>query len=309
MLDIKTAQALNKVTTVGKLLELTIKDDGKTKDDRPYARGNLVIRVEQTYGPNRTTEVSEIPFSFLAMKYKKDGDLNPAFKNVMELKSYRTAQDHGIENADRIKITSGDLQENMFVPRGGSNLVNGWQLRSSFYAKATTNDADCATFSNDIYILGMKRETDKEGDETGRLVVRGAIVQYGGRVDVVDFFVEDPSCVEYIDRNWNVNDTVNVKGRIRFVSKVESVSSDDGFGEEIPEQTTRTKKELIITTGSNYPKDEDSAYNPEDVKKGMQDRKARSEQIMEDAKSAPATPAAAPAASKSGKKNSPYDWE
>ena len=60
-------------------------------------------------------------------------------------------------------------------------------------------------------------------------------------------------------------------------------------------------RELIITTGDDEGKEEDFAYDPVDIKKAFNARKAKIEQQQMDAASK-AKPAAAPATSK-------YSWE
>ena len=156
-----------------------------------------------------------------------------------------------------------------------------------------------------IYIMDIHDETDREGDPTGRLVVRGGIVQYGGRLDVLDFIVEAPDKVEFISHNWEVNTTVTVKGRVR-VTSYESESSDEGgsWGEDIPDTTTTFVRELIITGGDDGPKDEEFGYDPAEIKKAFNQRKAAIEQMQIDARAR---------TSKQGGSNQTsakkYDWE
>lgn len=303
MLSIETNQSMNRVTLVGRLMEVTLVD-GKTKGDgRDFKRGNLVLRVSQTFGKDPKTEVSEIPVSFIAMRLKKDGSPNPAYDGLANLANYRTAQAVGVENADRLKISGANVQENTYVPRGATNEVLAWQLRSSFFGVASPKEDDCATFSVDVVVMAMRPETTRDGDETGRVVLEGAVVQYGGKVEIVRFIVENPDVISYIERHWEPGSTVNVKGRVRVSTEVQQVVSNDNFGEEVPEQTTRTKRELVITSGSNEPKDEEASYDTAEIKKGLQERKARIAQMMEDAKKANAAPRTAAAPASAGKVN------
>ena len=152
--------------------------------------------------------------------------------------------------------------------------------------------------------MDMKEEFDREGETTGRLIIKGAIVQYGGRLDVVEFIVESPDCVDYISNNWQPNDTVNVGGRIRYsVQEEKRAAAESSWGEELPETSTRVVRELIITRGSDEPFEEDMAYDPTDIKKAFNERKARLEQMQLDAK----TKASKPAATTAPKKD--YEWE
>lgn len=300
MKDIMT-QATNKITIIGKLLDATF-NKGTTSEGKPYERANLTVRVTQSYG-NRT-ETSEIPVSAFATQYTKTGAINPAFTNIQSLKEFKTAQNVGIDAADSVRMTSANLQENAFVSKSGQ-LINGWQIRSSFFNPGKGID-ETATFSVDIFIMDMHEEMDREENPTGRLIVKGGIVQYGGKLDVVEFIVEAPDCVEHISRNWQVNDTVNARGRIRFTSLEEKrASSESSWGEEVPETTTRVMRELIITTGDPEGKEEEFAYDQADIKKAFNVRKANMEQLQIDAKnkaSKPAPSAAAPA-------KSAYSWE
>ena len=291
-------QANNKVTIVGKLLDASFAA-GKTSAGKPYERANLTIRVTQTYGGR--TETSEVPVSAFATQYTNKGGINPAFENIQKLKEFKTVQNVGIDKADIIRITSGDLRENAFISKSGQ-LVNGWQLNSSFFNPGKGDDT--ATFNVDIFIMDMKEEFDREDETTGRLIVKGAIVQYGGRLDVVEFVVEAPDCVDYISNNWEPNNTVNVGGRIRYtVQEEKRAAAESSWGEDIPDTSTRVVRELIITRGSDEPFEEDMAYDATEIKKAFNERKARLEQLQLDAKTKGAKPA-----TQAPKKND-YSWE
>ena len=294
-------QAQNKVTIIGKLLDFT-PAEGTLSDGRHYERATATIRVTQTYGGNE--ETSEIPISIFATQYTTTGKQNPAWTSLQAMKTMKTAQNVGIDEADTVRITGANLQENNFISRSGQ-LINGWQIRTSFVN--ATNIAETASFILDIFIMDMHDEVDREGDTTGRLIIKGGIVQYGGRLDVVEFIVEAPDTVEYISRNWEVNGTVTVKGRIRVLSQEEEVQSS-GWGEDVPDTTTRFVRELIITTGDDECKEEDFAYDPVEIKKAFNERKAMIEQMQINARSvAPKQGAgSANAAEASSKK---YDWE
>jgi hypothetical protein len=294
-----TEQALNKVNIAGKLLDVTFRE-GKLSDGRPYESANLTIRVTQTYGGRE--ETSEIPVGMFAARYTLANKANPGYEQIQALKGLKTAQNVGIDAADSVRLTSGNLRENNFVTKGGQ-LINGWQINAPFIG--ASNAAEVASFTTDIFIMDMHGEEDRDGDSTGRLVIKGGIVQYNGILDVIEFIVEDHQAVDYIERNWNINDTVNVKGRIRMTVKEEkSSNSNSSWGEDIPEVTTRTVRELIITKGDDQGKDEEFAYDPVEIKKAFNVRKAKIDQLQIDAKNN-ATKKPAPAQNTADK----YSWE
>ena len=294
-------QANNKINLAGILMDVT-PGEGKLSDGRPYKRATVTIRVTQAFGGKE--ETSDIQVGMFATEFTSTGKQNPAWKSLKDLELMRSAQKVGIENASHVRLTGASLQENNFVSRTG-NLINGWQIRGSFINEAKVSDI--ASFVTDIFIMSMDDEVDRDGDTTGRLKIKGGIVQYGGKLDVVDFIVEQPDTVEYISRNWEVNGTVTVKGRIRVLSQEEEVQSS-GWGEDVPDTTTRFVRELIITTGDDECKEEDFAYDPVEIKKAFNERKAAIEQLQINARqSAPKQGAgSANAAEASSKK---YDWE
>lgn len=270
-------QGNNKINVVGKLLDVTFRQ-GKFSDGRDYESATMTVRVTQTYGGR--TETSDIPVSMFASKYTKSNNLNSGWTQLQDLKNYKTVQNVGIDEATTVRISGATLKENNFVSRSGQ-LITGWQINTSFIG-STTNMLDTASFVMDIFIMDMKPEEDRNGETTGRLEIKGAVVQYNQTLDVINFIVEQPEAVEFIERNWNINDTVTVKGRIRVtVAEAEPVSSS--WGEEVPETNSRTIRELIITTGDDQGKEEEFAYVPTDIKKLFNARKARIEQMQIDA--------------------------
>lgn len=274
-----TAQGKNVITIVGKLLDVTL-NNGKLSDGRAYLRANATIRVTHTYLGRE--ETSEIPVSFFAAKFTNKGTPNPAYATLEALQEYPTVQQVGFDHAAVVRLTGSTLRENAFVTRSGQ-LINGWQINGSFVG--TTTQMDVATFAIDAFIMDMHEETDREGMPTGRTIIKGGVVQYGGKLDVIEFIAENPEVVNYIDRNWSVNDTVEIRGRIRVTSVEEKTSgANSSWGEDIPDTTTRHVRELIITSGSNTPKDEEYAYDPAEIKKAFNIRKANIEQMMVDAK-------------------------
>ena len=290
-------QATNKVNIVGKLLDTTFRE-GKTSTGQTYESCNFTVRVTQTYGGRE--ETSEIPVSIFATQYTSQNKPHPGYKNIQEMKKMKTVQDYGEAEATVVRMTNANIRENNFVSRSGQ-LINGWQINTSFLNEGKTSDI--ASFNMDIFIMDMHEEVDREGEPTGRLVIKGAVVQYGGKLDVIEFIVEGNDAVNYISRNWEENKTVNVGGRIRFTAQEEKRSaSESSWGEELPETSTRMVRELIITRGSDEPFDDDFAYDVADIKKAFNERKARLEQMQIDAKNN--TKKSAPAASKSN-----YSWE
>lgn len=292
-------ESKNVVTMTGKVLDISFRT-GKNKMGSPYEMAMLTLRVEQDY--MGIHEVSEIPLSIYANQFKKDGGISAAYDNLQKLKEIKTAQKNGLDAADRIRFASGRLEENNFLTKSG-NFITGWQVRPSL-VNINPSAADCATFNEDIFIMDMREEMDREGEPTGRLIIKGGIVRYGGSLDVVEFIVENPDGVDAIGANYEPNQTMNISGRIRYTSIEEKrqVTESSGWGEALPETSTRKVRELIVTNDGGTPFDDEVAYDPAEIKKAFNERKARLEQMQMNAKQKATTPAPSTA-----KKQ--YDWE
>ena len=287
-----TNQGQNQVKIIGKLLDASFRS-GKTKAGVPYESATVTIRVAQSF--DGRDEVDEIPVSIFGQQFTSKGQPNPAYKTVQDLHNMKTAQEHGYELADTVRITGANLRENNFVAKSGQ-VINTWQINSSFINGGGT--PELATFFVDIFIMDMSPELNRDGEETGRLLIKGAVVQYGGKLEVFQFIVEDPDKVEYITNHWNVNDTVNARGHIRVTSLEEKSSGKQStWGEQIPDVTTKMVRELIITDGDDEGKEEDFAYDPVEIKKGFNVRKAMIEQMQVEVKEKPTANAA-----------NDYDW-
>ena len=293
-----TQQSTNKINVVGKLLDITFRE-GKLGDGRPYESATATVRVRQTYGGRE--EVSEIPVSLFAARYTTQNKPNIGYDTIQNLKTLKTAQNVGIDDASVVRVSNGNIRENNFVTRNGQ-LINGWQINTGFMNEASGNDI--ASFVIDIFVMDMHPELDRDGDATGRLVIKGGIVQYNGTLDVLEFIVEDPQNVDFIERHWNNNDTLTVKGRIRVASvEQKSSGSSSSWGEDIPDTTVRTVRELIITKGDDEGKEEEFAYDPMDIKKAFNVRKAKIEQLQNDARGRNSS------STQSESATSKYSWE
>lgn len=268
--------ATNKFTIIGKLLDATF-SDGKTKDGRIWNRANITVRTTQTY--NGRTETSEIPVTLFATQFTANNTLHPGYANIQQLKEMKTVQNFGEAEAATVRMTGAQIGENMYVARSGQ-LITNWRLSTSFLNESA-RAADIASFNVDVFIMDMFDEVDREGDVTGRLIIKGGIVQYGGRLDVIEFVVESPDYVDYIQRNYNINDTVNLGGRVRWTSVEEKkATNESSWGETLPETTTKVVRELIVTRGSDEGFDEEFAYDPAEIKKAFNIRKANIEQLQ-----------------------------
>lgn len=264
----------NKINIVGLLSENNVEQ--RSKDGRNYVTGNIKIRV----GDN------DIPVNVFAFEDTKAGTKNPAYTQIMSVcdKGVSLAACGGdVTKATKIRAGSCRFEENMFVSRFNNNIVSSTRITGSFFTLGANEDVK-AKFNCGINICGIKDEVDINGDETGRLIVEGAIEQYN-RWDIVKFIAETKQAVNYIHSNWEIGDCVSVSGDIISKTTTQTISKENegGFGE--PEEETRTyhRIEYIIKSGSE-PKEDEFAYDKAKVKEGLADRERRKAELVEGAK-------------------------
>lgn len=285
--------AVNVVSIRGTLMDYAMKD-GVTKGNRAYRRVNTSVRVKQFY--NGKEEISEIPVDMIANKVKKDGTSNRVYEGYAEnSRNFEPATRVGADKATIVSCSgnrNARLKENIYVPKGTSEEVHSnWQVSSTFMNQAfgtSDSETDYATFDVELFIFNMDREINSIGEETGRLVIRGGIVQYGRKIDVLPFYVEDASAIDYIERNYEINDTARFVGRLRYTSETTTYVSENTWGESIPTTSSKKKRELIITGPGvgceNGPYEEEQAYDPAEIRVLMADRTARCEQAKIEAR-------------------------
>lgn len=277
MRDIKQS-ALNRVTVVGTLLSESSESITAKSTGQKYLKAKTLVQVRQPYHDKE--EISEIEQEFFTAPLTRKGTENPSYKSVVALEeSFVPADKSDMQSASRIKIT-GSLKENMYMSKRG-RLVEKLVITGSFINEPkATETSDKATFSTEIFILQMIDEVIDEV-ETGRLIIKGVVVDYGPRANVFNFYVEEKAAIDFIKENCSINCTFPINGFIRSTT-VESSKKHSSFGTDDNNITTIPVTEIIITGGDD-PYDEDAGYDPLDIKKLMAQRKADKEQILESA--------------------------
>lgn len=272
-------QAENKVFIEGILSEIDIVERTYTKDgvQNNALAGQIKVRVEQKI--NGVDKILEIPVHVFVNEMTKKGTKNPAYESIDTVRRefISIASGAGVEGADRIRISGASIQMNEYW--ADENRLSSYpRINASFVQRVKRDEfTPKAQFSTELVVSKMVNEVDKDGVETGRLKVEGILPQYGGRVDVVPFIAENPNVVDAISQYWQPKDTVKVSGKLNFSSTVEIYTEEQGFGEPIEKRRTINVSELIITGGSQNPLEGDFAFNEEEIKNALTERKARLE--------------------------------
>ena len=274
-------QAENNVIIRGLLLSTDIVHS-ETADGREYVRGTATIKVRQNDSDGKQV-ISEIPVKMFAMKKTKAGKANPAYKSISDLEDMNSfAATQNEKETDYVELTSGSLETNMFVGQDG-RLVEYEQISGAFFKKVSKDKAanvkDEALFSTKVVVLGHRDEV-KDDEPTGRLELKGAIVQYGDKVDEFKFVVETPAAIAHIKNYWEKGATIPVSGVIYYVAGTRSKTKIDdetemGFGEFKPIVYNTLEKRFVITAGTKAGLEGEAAYQAADIKEALENNKAR----------------------------------
>ena len=292
-------QAENSVKIEGILSEIDLKTGTTTKNGKTveYIGGSIKVRVNQIL--NGENVDLDIPVFMFSNKLKNDGNPNPAYASIERvMNEYVSIAAGGIDAADRVRITNANIRMNEYYGQGGQ--LNSYpRINASFVTKVTdlTKFNPEATFSAVFMIAAMGHETDKDGvQKENRFKIRGILPQYGGKVDVVDFFATTPSVISAVSSYWSEKDTVKVNGKLNFTSVVEEKMVEVDFGEPRMERRTVSVSELIITGGTQTPLDGDFAFDEDEINEALKERQAYlAEQKEKAAKAKDTKKTAAPA--------------
>lgn len=272
-------QSDNEVYISGILNELEIVE-GKTNDGRDYVRGTASVRVDQEINGKVCENI--IPVKMFAMRKKKDNTDNVAYDRIVgykeSLTSVAAAEDESM--ASQITISKGRLEENAYFDTKINQIRSGYQISANFLNKKKQGDIEKATFTLSGVVGQMRPEIDKNGDETGRTIVKFVIIQWGEKADMVELIAAG-SAKDFIEQNWNQGDTVRVTGRINMSYRVDTIKEEQGFGEPIERTRTISVRELLITGGSPSGLEEAASYDADSIKKALAQRAAAHKELEE----------------------------
>jgi hypothetical protein len=285
----------NSVKIEGILSEIDLEVGSYIKDGKTIEKigGSIKVRVSQML--NGAEVELDIPVYMFANKLTNKGTPNPAYASIERvMNEYKSIAAVGIDAADRVRITGANIRMNEYYGQNG-NLNSYPRINASFVTKITDTSkyAPEATFSAIFAIGSMGYETDKDGVEVAnRYKIRGIMPQYGGSVDVIDFFATSPNVIDAVSSYWEQGDTVKINGKLNFTSKTEETLVEVDFGEPRVERKTISVSELIITGGSQTPLEGDFAFDMDEIQAALEARQARlaemkAKQKAKDAKVAP----------------------
>lgn len=214
----------------------------------------------------KTNETNFVRFMVSVNSKTKAGTDNKIYAGIETvMNEYKSVAEYGEEEADKVRITSGDL--NLFTSKVDGSPQVGY--KSNFFNRVKGDYNPHAEFEAEIYISGIIPEMDKDGDETGRILVKGWGVTYSGIEPIT--LVAPKEIADAVESTYEVGQTTRFYGDI-VNTRVEKITEIPmAIGKPKQKIETTYKNELVIT-GAEEPYEEEKAYKPESIKLAIQER-------------------------------------
>lgn len=281
-------QAENKVRIEGILSEINLKygsyvnkNTGATVEN---VGGNIKVLVHQNINGEDIT--LDIPVYMFASKYTNAGKLNPAYESIETvMNSYVSIAAAGGEaGADKIRITNGNIRMNEYYNQQGQ-LVSFPRVNASFVQKATGDFRPEASWNLQFAVSSMDFVTDNEGVEIEpkKLRIKVIVPQYGGKVDTMELYATNPKVIDAITSYWENQKTYTAKGRLNFSTTTQEVVEEMDFGEPEVRVRTTTVSELIVTSGTQAPLEDELAFDVVELSNALKEHKANLESLKDKA--------------------------
>ena len=266
-------QAVNEVVISGVVLEKDIEE--KTIKGKQAITGEVTIET----GANSVHTVNL--FSYLMTKAGKE---NGFAKGIATLRDeLKTVKDNGRDEADSVTTYQANLSKNEYIAQdGGLRSYDRISANSLNRTKVGETINPQSTFKLETFIQAILPEIKNE-EETGRMVIKGVVALYGGKVALVDLIVSGDKNVAFVEQNYEVGNTVLLTGEIVNTVETKTHVQEMAFGDDVETIETKTVRELLITGGS-FPHEEEDAYSVDTIKKALAQRDITIEEMKEKAK-------------------------
>lgn len=228
-------QAKNRVHIEGILAEkeVVVKDDS--------IRINLVVKID---------EGVEIPVLMYSKKFKNDGTENGIYKSLETVANeYVTLADakEGVE-ADKVRITSGQLSHNIFKTRDG-RLVKDVNIRTNFINRVKEKDRipynPKAEFTVQGIVDKMKDVINEDGDVIEKKVTL-LVPVYGGNLQLMTFSMCIPEGITYLEDNVFKGTYIELDGIVNFKNEKAEKVIKRSFGADKVEVTFNSIKRFEL---------------------------------------------------------------
>jgi len=229
----------------------------KDKNGRELISGVLEVRVDET---------NIVPIEVFSYALTKENKENAVFKGLITvMDEYKAIEEVGFEQADKIRITAGQIKTNEFVGQD-NEIHSSVRYTTNFINRVTDNTfSPKAEFRLEMIIKGLRAEI-KDGEETGRGFIDGYYVDFAGNLQPCTLVAEGKAWAKMEDK-IEKGQTVLFWGNIVNTVTTKTVKIEADFGEDEEKVITRSIKERLIK-GAKFV-EEEKKYTKEDIAKAI----------------------------------------
>jgi hypothetical protein len=224
----------------------------------------------------KVSEDSVHTIKVFSNKINKKGTESGLYKGIQTIKNeFKSIEKNGIEDADKVRIDAGQIGRNDYY--GEDGLLRSFpQLKANFVNRVQSNDVfePKAEFSLEMYIFSINEEKDKDQESTGRLLIKGFVPVYEGKVIPFDLVVNEDNA-EYVSNTYEKGQTATFYGEIVNRMIITKTEVKVGFGKPKEDVKRFSVREYLVNSATD-PLDADEenskAYNPKEIKKAVEAR-------------------------------------
>lgn len=263
----------------------------KTEEGKTKITGSLTVK---------TSDVNFVKFNINANEKTNAGTDNKCYAGLLTvMNDYKTIAEVGEAEADKVRV-SGDL--NLYTSaQSGANIVG---FKSNFFNRVKANEEfeQRAEFSVEVFISSIIPEVNTEGDETGRVLVKGWVPTYNGIEPITLVAADDIGSA--VESTFEPGQTVEFMGDI-VNNRIETVTEIPmAIGKPKKKVKVDFKNELLITGASTaYEEGEtpEKPYEADVIKAAIQERTNKLEEAKAKAQGGKTTSNVRPSAASKGR--------
>ena len=275
MAEQQTLKTKNKAEFIGYLKEANLKKE-KNDEKENYISGVITLKYGEK--PNQQVDVK-----IYKKELTQNGSVAKAYEKLIEIMEHGVTIDTATDEkpATVIRIYgSGDFTPqvtlNEYFKDDNHSMSPQAEMGFGNIAINTLGESSFkAEFDVDIILSkDPTMEKDSQGDETGRLIVEGYMVNYKNEIKPMSFVADDQDLVDGMIE-LSKGDMVNIWGNVSTGKIVEVKEKKSGFGGKAKtDESISYINELIITGGEPIDSSDKRTEVIDSIKKMLAERES-----------------------------------
>lgn len=276
---------INKSHIEGRIFESTL-EVKVSKAGVTYIGGKLQVATDE-----ECLNVVPVEYTYVVPTFKS-GSENKNYAVLDQIiKTGKTVMTHGKEEATLVRIDpSIGLNEWYKDENGVDTLISTKRNEGGFIHVVQALNPDEGkrnTFEADMVITGaVLMEGNEEKGTEDKLVVKGCIFNFAGKLMPVEFSVLNPNGIKYfenLDATPNTPVFTKVWGRQVSETIITKTVEESAFGESVVKESKRERKDWVITGTSTVPYefDVEGVLTAQELKEAMSAREIHLAEMLQ----------------------------